>query len=167
MSANIEKELDFAEYDLDEEQKAALKIAAMEAKYEMEIADMKAKLDHMTLEKTTAVAVATKAISDLTKVQAEAAAVAPGSGKKPNYTATHLARHDAVVLVTAPAILALKQLQNNHDAIWWCAKHIEALGVGDKPDWHDSYKKWASDYKNEALDKYIPFVEGTPAPGSP
>ena len=34
MSANIEKELDFAEYDLDEEQKAAVKIAVVEATYE-------------------------------------------------------------------------------------------------------------------------------------
>ncbi len=168
MSSNIEQHLDIDPCEMDEEQNAAIKIADMEAKYEMEIANMKAKLDRMALEKTTAVAVATKAISDLTKVQTEAAAVAPGSaGKKPNYTATHLARHDAVVLVSAPALLALKQMQNNHDAIWWCAKHIEALGVGDKPDWHDSYKKWASDYKNEALNNYIPFVEGAPAAGSP
>jgi len=62
-------------------------------------------------------------------------------------------------LVTVPTLIELKKLQNNHDAIWWCAKHIEALDAGDKPDWHDSYKKWASDYKNEAHNKYIPFVE--------
>ena len=53
MSSNNELHLDIDPCDLDEEQKAAVKIAAMEAKYEKEIADMKAKLDHMALEKTT------------------------------------------------------------------------------------------------------------------
>jgi hypothetical protein len=66
-----------------------------------------------------------------------------------------------IVLVTAPALIEIKKLQNNHDAIWWCVKHIESLGVGDKPDWHDSYKKWTSDDKVEVLNKYIPFVETT------
>ena len=116
--------------------------------------------------KDIAVAMSTNLLADQSAAGVPTA-VAPGSGKKPNYTATHQARHDVVVLVTAPALLALKQLQNNHDAIWWCAKHIEALGVGDKPNWHKSYKDWASDNKNEALDKYIPFVEGAPAAGSP
>ena len=169
MSKNIEQHLDIDACEMDEPQKAAVKIATMEAKYEKAIADMETKLEHMALEKTTAVAVASKAISDLSKVQvaAGASAVTPGSGKKVNWTSTHLARHEAVVLVTASALIELKKLQNNHDAIWWCAKHIEALGVGDKPDWHDSYKKWASDYKNEALNKYIPFVEDAGAAGSP
>ena len=104
--------------------------------------------------------------------EAGAPAAAPGSGKKVNWTSTHQARHDEVVLVTAPVLLELKKLQNMksknyHDIIWWCAKHIEALGVGDKPDWHKSYKEWASDHKNEALNKYIPFVEDAGAAGSP
>jgi hypothetical protein len=34
MSSNIEKELDFAEYELDEDQKAAVKTAVVETKYE-------------------------------------------------------------------------------------------------------------------------------------
>jgi hypothetical protein len=128
----------------------------MEAKYVKEITNMNAKLDLMALEKDAAVAVASKALA--AKALADAGA-GPGSGqKKVNWTAGHLARHDSVVLAAAPALLALKQLQNNHDAIWWCAKHIEALGVGDKPDWHDSYKKWAGDHKTDSLEKYIPFV---------
>ena len=166
MSKNIEKEpqVDFAEYELDEEQKAAAKIAAVEAKYEKAFAEMQAKLEKVELEKDIAVATAAKAMSEA----GAPAAVAPGSGqKKANWTATHPDRHAAVVQLTAPALLELKKLQNKHEAIWWCAKHIEALGVGDKPEWHDSYKKWASDYKNEALNKYIPFVEDTPAAGSP
>jgi len=122
------------------------------------VEELLAKVEQLELEKKVAVAAASKAISDLSKVQAEAGAPAPGSGKKVNWTSTHLARHEAVVLVTAPTLIELKKLQNNHDAIWWCAKHIEALGVGDKPDWHDSYKKWAADHKNDALEKYIPFV---------
>ena len=130
----------------------------MEAHYKKTFDEMNAKIALLELEK--------HALAQVAEAGAPAA-VAPGSGKKPNYTAEHQGRHDKVVLVTAPALLALKQLQNNHDAIWWCAKHIEALGVGDKPNWHKSYKDWASDNKNEALDKYIPFVEGTPAAGSP
>jgi hypothetical protein len=58
--------------------------------------------------------------------------VTPGSAqKKVNWTAMHPAKHDSVVLVTAPALIVFKQLQNNHDDIWWYAKHIEALVVGD------------------------------------
>jgi len=160
MSSNNELHLDIDPCDMTE----------VEAMYAKSIAELTARLVQVELEKTTADAVASKAISDLAKMQAEAgapAAVTPGSGKKPNYTASHQARHDEVVLVTASALVELKKLQNNHDAIWWCAKHIEALGVGDKPDWHKSYKDWASPYKNDALDLYIPFVEGTPAAGSP
>ena len=167
MSSNNEQNLDIDPCEIAETE--AQKVAAMEAQYKKTFDDMNAKIAQLELEKQVAVAVGSKAISDLTKVQAQAgaSAVTPGSGKKVNWTSTHLARHDAVVLVTAPALIELKKLQNNHDAIWWCAKHIEALDVGDKPDWHDSYKKWASDHKNEALTKYIPFVEDAGAAGSP
>jgi hypothetical protein len=164
MSGNNEQHLDIDPCDIEETE--AQKIAAMEAQYKKTFDDMNAKIALLELEKQAAVAIGVKALAQVAEAGAPAA-VAPGSGKKPNYTADHPDRHNAVVLVTAPALLALKQLQNNHDAIWWCAKHIEALGVGDKPNWHKSYKDWASDYKNEALDKYIPFVEGTPAAGSP
>lgn len=156
--------------DLDEDQKAAVKIAAIEAKYEKAFAEMNAKLEQVELEKQAAVAIGAKALAQV--AEAGASAVTPGSGKKVNWTSTHQARHDEVVLVTAPVLLELKNLQNKnlknyHDIIWWCAKHIEALGIGDKPEWHDSYKKWAADHKNEALHKYIPFVEDTTAAGSP
>ena len=164
MSGNNEQHLDIDPCDIEETE--AQKIAAMEAQYKKTFDDMNAKIALLELEKQAAVAIGVKALAQVAEAGAPAA-VAPGSGKKPNYTAEHQGRHDAVVLVTAPALLALKQLQNNHDAIWWCAKHIEALGVGDKPNWHKSYKDWASDNKNEALDKYIPFVEGAPAAGSP
>jgi hypothetical protein len=164
MSSNIEKELDFAPYEIEETKQQ--KVDAMEAQYKKTFTEMTAKIALLELEKQAAVAIGVKALAQVAKAGAPAA-VTPGSGKKPNYTAAHPTRHDAVVLATAPALLALKQLQNNHDAIWWCAKHIEALGVGDKPDWHKSYKDWASPYKNDALDLYIPFVEGTPAAGSP
>ena len=164
MSGNNEQHLDIDPCDIEETE--AQKIAAMEAQYKKTFDDMNAKIAMLELEKQAAVAIGVKALAQVAAAGAPAA-VAPGSGKKPNYTAEHQGRHDKVVLVTAPALLALKELQNNHDAIWWCAKHIEALGVGDKPNWHKSYKDWASDNKNEALDKYIPFVEGAPAAGSP
>jgi hypothetical protein len=155
MSSNIEKHLDIDPCEMD-------MAAQMEA--------LQNKLRATELEKDIAVAAAAKALA--LAAEAGAPAAAPGSGKKVNWTSTHQARHDEVVLVSAPVLLELKKLQNMksknyHDIIWWCAKHIEALGVGDKPDWHKSYKDWASDHKNEALDKYIPFVEDAGAAGSP
>ncbi len=57
MSSNNDQHLDIDPCEMDEEQKAAVKIADMESKYEKAIADMQVKLEHMALEKTTAVAV--------------------------------------------------------------------------------------------------------------
>ena len=166
MSGN-EQHLDIDPCDIEETE--AQKIAAMEAQYKKTFDDMNAKIALLELEKQAAVAIGVKALAQV--AEAGASAVTPGSGKKVNWTSTHQARHDEVVLVTAPVLLELKNLQNKklknyHDIIWWCAKHIEALGVGDKPEWHDSYKKWAADHKNEAINKYIPFVEDTSAAGS-
>ena len=143
---------------------------AFETAMAQQVAELQNELRDAKLEKDIAVAAAAKALA--LAAEAGAPAAAPGSGKKVNWTSTHQARHDEVVLVTAPVLLELKKLQNMksknyHDIIWWCAKHIEALGVGDKPDWHKSYKEWASDHKNEALAKYIPFVEDAGAAGSP
>ena len=53
MSANIEKELDFAEYDLDEEQKAAVKIAVVEATYEKSFDELEEKAGQNVTPKTT------------------------------------------------------------------------------------------------------------------
>ena len=167
MSGNNEQHLDIDPCDIEETE--AQKIAAMEAQYKKTFDDMNAKIALLELEKQAAVAIGVKALAQV--AEAGASAVTPGSCKKVNWTSTHQARHDEVVLVTAPVLLELKNLQNKklknyHDIIWWCAKHIEALGVGDKPEWHDSYKKWAADHKNEAINKYIPFVEDTSAAGS-
>ena len=159
MSSNNEQHLDIDPCEIDKVAELQNKLRAME-------------LEKDAMEKAKDIAVATAAKALALAAEAGVPAAAPGSGKKVNWTSTHQARHDEVVLVTAPVLLELKNLQNKnlknyHDIIWWCAKHIEALGVGDKPEWHDSYKKWASDYKNDALNKYIPFVEDTPAAGSP
>ena len=169
MSGNNEQHLDIDPCEIAETE--AQKVAAMEAQYKKTFEEMNAKIALLELEKQAAVAIGVKALAQAAEAVAPAP-LTPGSGKKVNWTSTHQARHDEVVLVTAPVLLELKNLQNKnlknyHDIIWWCAKHIEALGVGDKPEWHDSYKKWAADHKNEALNKYIPFVETTPAAGSP
>jgi hypothetical protein len=163
MSSNNEKHLDIDPCEMDEEQNAAVKIAEMEAKYEKAMVDMQAKLDQMALEKTTAVAVASKAISDLTKVQAEAgaSAVTPASGKKIIYTDTmHKTTHAKVVALTGPALLELKKLENNYEAIWWCVKHAEALIKGDRSDGFDKYCTWAKEVKREALKEYISPAAG-------
>jgi hypothetical protein len=144
MSSNNDQYVDFGAFETD--------MTTQVAELQNELRAAKLEKDNLRKEKDDAVAVAPKAL-------AEADAVAPGSvQKKVNCTDMHPTRHDSVVLAAVPALIAIKQLQNNHDAIWWCTKHIEALGVGDEPDWHDSYKKWASDHKNDALEKYIPFV---------
>ena len=137
------------------------------------VEELLAKVEQLELEKKVAMAAASKAISDLSKVKSEAGASAetPGSGKK--FTSTiHETRHKVVVQMTTPALLELKKLENNYDAIWWCAKHIEALGKGDKPDWYNKYVDWASDKKHDVkstdLKEYFPLsAEAGAAAGSP
>ncbi len=98
----------------------------------------------------------------------DASAATPGSGKKIIYTDDiHKITHAKVEALTAPALLELKKLENNYDAIWWCAKHIEALGKGDKPDGYKSYVDWAGDVKRVALQAYIPLATEALAAGSP
>ena len=135
MSGSNEQHLDIDPCEIAETE--AQKVAAMEAQYKKTFDDMNAKIALLELEKQAAVAIGVKALAQV--AEAGASAVTPGSGKKVNWTSTHQARHDEVVLVTAPELLELKNLQNKklknyHDIIWWCAKHIEALGVGDKPE---------------------------------
>ena len=137
------------------------------------VEELLAKVEQLELEKKVAMAAASKAISDLSKVQAEAGASAetPGSGKKFT-SAMHETRYKAVVQMTAPALLELKKLENNYDTIWWCDNHIEVLGKGDKPDWYNKYVDWASDKKHDvkstALKEYLPLsVEAGAAAGSP
>jgi hypothetical protein len=80
------------------------------------------------------------------------------------YTKEHPDRHAVVVLAATPALLELKKLPNNQDAIWWVAKHVEALSVaGDKPEWHESYKKWAKQNKEEAIETYMNTVTASAA----
>ena len=92
MSGNNAQHLDIDPCEIAETE--AQKVAAMEAQYKKTFDDMNAKIAQLELEKQVAVAVGSKTISDLTKVQAQAvaSAVTPGSGKKVNWTSTHLAR---------------------------------------------------------------------------
>ena len=156
MSANIEKELDFADYEIDKVAELQNKLRAMEL-----------EKDAMEKAKDIAVATAAKLLVQVAEAGAPAA-VAPGSGKKIIYTSLmHETTHAKVVALTAPALLELKKLENNYEAVWWCAKHIEALGKGDRPDGFDKYVAWAGDVKRAALKEYIPLVAGSPAAGSP
>ena len=86
---------------------------------------------------------------------------ASGSGRKPNYTHTHPTRHVAVKETAEPVLSELKKKTNNPDAIWWVAKHVEALSAAaEKPDWHASYKLWAKDEKVDAIDAFMGSVQG-------
>ena len=156
MSGNIEKELDFADYEID-------KVAELQNKLRV----MELEKDAMEKAKDIAVATAAKLLADQSAAGAPSA-VAPGSGKKIIYTdAMHKITHAKVVALTAPALLELKKLENNYEAIWWCAKHIEALGKGDKPDGYDKYTVWAGDVKRAALKAYMPLSAEALAAGSP
>ena len=164
MSGNNEQHLDIDPCDIEETE--AQKIAAMEAQYKKTFDDMNAKIALLELEKQAAVAIGVKALAQVAEAGAPSA-VAPGSGKKIVYTSKdHEPRHAEVVLITASALLELKKLSNNSEAIWWCAKHIERLGKSERADWHDSYVSWAKPVKIAALDEYIPLVAGSPTAGS-
>ena len=125
---------------------AAAKFAVMQA----ELMQLKLEKDVLKKEKDIAVAAAAKAL-----VAASSGSKAPDSAKKVSYTLEHPARHAAVVADATPVLAAVKKLANNQDAIWWVAIHVKALGAGDKPDWHKSYKDWVKDIKNIALAEYM------------
>jgi hypothetical protein len=144
MSKNIEKELDYGAFETD----MAIKYAEMQN----QLAAMQIKQDSLQKEKDIAVAVAAKVQSE-----AGATAVAPGSGKK-SYTKEHPDRHAAAVLAAAPVLLELKKLANNSAALWWVAKHCDALSKdnkGERVDWFESYVKWAKSAKIAALNEYM------------
>ena len=154
MSSNIVHHLDIDPCDIDKVAELQNKLRAMEL-----------EKDAMEKAKDIAVATAAKLLAD----QSAAGAVAPGSGKKIIYTALmHETTHEKVVALTAPALLELKKLENNYEAVWWCAKHIEALGKGDKPDGYDKYTVWGN--KNmtaAAIKEYAPLSAEALAAGSP
>ena len=156
MSGNNEQHLDIDPCEIDKVAELQNKLRAMEL-----------EKDAMEKAKDIAVATAAKALALVAEAGAPSA-VAPGSGKKIIYTSLmHETTHAKVVALTAPALLELKKLENNYEAVWWCAKHIEALGKGDRPDGFDKYVAWAGDVKRAALKEYIPLVAGSPAAGSP
>jgi hypothetical protein len=167
MSSNIEQHLDIDPCEMDEDQNAAIKIADMEAKYEKEIAELTTKLEQSELEKKAAVAISVKALAQV--AEAGASPPTPVSAKKIIYTdAMHKTTHAKVVALTAPALLELKKLENNYEAIWWCVKHAEALIKGDRTDGFDKYCTWGN--KNmtaAALQAYMPLATEALAAGSP
>ena len=67
-----------------------------------------------------------------------------------------------LVLSDVPALLELKNLTNNSEDIWWCSKHIERLGKGERSDWYDAYVAWAKTVKTDALNEYMPLPAGSP-----
>ena len=144
MSKNIEKELDYGAFETD----MTVKFAEMQN----QLAAMQIEKDALQKEKDIAVAVAAKVQSE-----AGATAVAPGSGKK-SYTKEHPDRHAAAVLAAAPVLLELKKLANNSAALWWVAKHCDALSKdnkGERADWFESYVKWSKSAKIAALNEYM------------
>ena len=162
MSSNNEQHVDFGAFETD--------MAAQVAELQNELRVVKLEKDNMETAKNIAVATAAKALAQAAEAGAPAA-VAPGSGKKIIYTGLmHETTHAKVVALTAPALLELKKLENNennYEAVWWCAKHIEALGKGDKPDGYDKYTVWAGDGKRAALKAYMPLSAEALAAGSP
>jgi hypothetical protein len=141
-----------ADFIVEDSPDAAAKFAAMHA----ELMQLKLEKDALKKEKDIAVAVAAKAQAQA--AEAGATAVAPGSGKKVNYTKEHPDRHAAAVLAAAPVLLELKKLANNSAALWWVAKHCDALNKvnkGERADWFESYVKWGKSAKIAALNEYM------------
>ncbi len=116
-----------------------------------QIAEMQAKITQLELENKAIVK--SQIVSPVTTTS--------GSGRKPNYTHTHPTRHIAVKEVAEPVLSELRKISNNPDAIWWVAKHVEALSAAiEKPDWHASYKLWAKDEKVDAIEAFMVSVQG-------
>jgi hypothetical protein len=148
MSSNNEKHIDIDPC----ENEMTSKFAEMQ----MTMRAMQIEKDNLQKEKDIALATAAKLLAE-----AGASAVTPGSGKKIIYTDTmHKTTYDKVVALTVPALLELKKLENNYEAIWWCVKHAEALIKGDRSDGFDKYCTWAKDVKRETLKEYISPAEG-------
>ena len=169
MSSNNAPHLDIDPCDIETD------MSAQVAELQNELRAVTLEKDKMEMAKDIAVAMSTKLLADQSAAGAPSA-VAPGSGKKIIYTeAMHKITHAKVVALTAPALLELKKLENNennYEAVWWCAKHIEALGKGDKPDGYDKYTVWAADpkhgdVKRAALKSYMPLSAEALAAGSP
>jgi hypothetical protein len=129
--------LDFDVFEIaeTEDQKDSTKVAVMEDQYNKTFDEMNDKITQLDLEKKAAVVIGVRALEQTDETGAGSpTVVVPGSDKKPNYTPTHPNRHEEVELVTTPKFIELKKLQRKQEDIWWCTKHIETLGVGDKPD---------------------------------
>jgi hypothetical protein len=155
MSSNNEKHLDIDPCENEMASKFAEMQMAMCA-MQIEKDNLQKEKDNLQKEKDIAVATTAKVLAE-----AGASAVTPGSGKKIIYTDTmHKMTHAKVVALTVPALLELKKLENNYEAIWWCVKHAEALIKGDRSDGFDKYCTWAKDVKREALKEYISPAAG-------
>jgi hypothetical protein len=142
MSSNIEKEslVDFAEYELDEDQKAAVKTAVVEATYEKafdefdkavgkvgkKAADGKAKKFQAALDEKTAKEAANKEIDDIMKnmspdqkermLAAMGVVASPGSAL-PRVRYDHETTLKSLVKNTEPALALMKPLMDNYEAV--------------------------------------------------
>ena len=136
MSKKIEKELDFAEYEIDEDQKAAVKIANVEAKYEKafdEFDKAAGRKKAAAQEKRFQTALAEKATKDAAQKEidnitehmspaqkerllaAMGVVVAPVSGGKAKYD--HETTLKLLIKNTEPAVALMETLKDDYESV--------------------------------------------------
>ena len=135
MSANIEKELDFAEYELDEEQKVAVKIAVVEATYEKAFDGFEKAADaKVAKEKNFQAAIAEKAVKETAQKEiddilaglkpdqkakllaAQGVVASPGS-ILPRVKYDHAATLKSLVKTTESARALMEPLMGDYEAV--------------------------------------------------
>jgi len=141
MSKNIEKELDFAEYEIDEDQKAAVKIANVEAKYEKafdEFDKAAGRKKAAAQEKRFQTALAEKAAKDAAQKEidnitehmspdqkgrllaAMGVVAAPVSGGKAKYD--HETTLKLLIKNTEPAVAVMQTLKDDYESmVYMCS----------------------------------------------
>ena len=123
MSKKIEKELDFAEYEIDEDQKAAVKIANVEAKYEKafdEFDKAAGRKKAAAQEKRFQTALDEKATKDAAQkkerlLAAMGVVVAPVSGGKAKYD--HETTLKLLIKNTEPVVALMETLKDDYESV--------------------------------------------------
>ena len=166
-----DKVLDFAEYELDEEQKTAVKIAVVEAKYEKtfdgfeKAADVKvAKKD---VDKASAQAAHDKEVADIKAMMTPAQqatmlayymAQQPASAPVPRVKYDHETTKKNLVKNTAPVVALMDTHKADYDAVyylWTLSAHYMSLHNINEPtnkikrNAHVAFVKYFKKYQHE------------------
>ena len=163
------KELDFAEYELDEEQKTVVKIAVVEAKYEKafdgfeKAADV--KVAKKTVDKAAVQAAHDKEVADIKAMMTPAQQatmlayyMAQQSVSAPRVKYDHETTKKNLVKNTAPVVALMETHKDDYDAvyyIWTLSAHYMSLHNINEPtnkikrNAHVAFVKYFKKYQHE------------------